>query len=45
MNSDEILERTIGIALGTAIGDAKGIAYETLTRQEIIDLQNKDKNN
>ncbi|CAF1686960.1 unnamed protein product [Rotaria magnacalcarata] len=44
MNSNEILERTIGIALGTAIGDAKGIAYETLTRQQIIDLQNKNKN-
>ncbi|CAF0798788.1 unnamed protein product [Rotaria sp. Silwood1] len=42
MNSNEILERSIGIALGTAIGDAKGIAYETLTRQQIIDLQNKD---
>lgn len=44
MNSNEILERTIGIALGTAIGDAKGIAYETLTRQQIIDLQNKNEN-
>ncbi|CAF3629574.1 unnamed protein product [Rotaria sordida] len=42
MNSNEILERTIGIVLGTAIGDAKGIAYETLTRQQIIDLQNKN---
>ncbi|CAF3651079.1 unnamed protein product [Adineta steineri] len=43
MNSNEILERTIGIAFGTAIGDAKGIAYETLTRQQIIELQNKTK--
>jgi ADP-ribosylglycohydrolase len=42
MNSNEILERTIGIALGTAIGDAKGIAYETLTRQKIIELQNEN---
>jgi ADP-ribosyl-[dinitrogen reductase] hydrolase len=42
MNSNEILERTIGIALGTAIGDAKGIAFETLTKQQIIDLQNKN---
>jgi ADP-ribosylglycohydrolase len=42
MDTNQILERTIGIALGTAIGDAKGIAYETLTRQQIIDLQNKN---
>jgi ADP-ribosyl-[dinitrogen reductase] hydrolase len=42
MNTNEILEHTIGIALGTAIGDAKGIAYETLTRQQIIDLQDKN---
>jgi ADP-ribosylglycohydrolase len=42
MDKNQILERTIGIALGTAIGDAKGIAYETLTRQQIIDLQNKN---
>lgn len=42
MNSHEILERTIGIALGTAIGDAKGIAYETLTRQQILNLQSNN---
>jgi ADP-ribosylglycohydrolase len=42
MNANEILERTIGIALGTAIGDAKGIAYETLTREQIIELQNNN---
>jgi ADP-ribosylglycohydrolase len=42
MDANKILERTIGLALGTAIGDAKGIAYETLTRQQIIDLQNKN---
>ena len=41
MNSEDILERTIGIALGTAIGDAKGIAYETLTREQIIQRQNE----
>ena len=42
MNVNEILERTIGIALGTAIGDAKGIAYETLTKQQIVDIKNKN---
>jgi ADP-ribosylglycohydrolase len=44
MNPNEILERTVGLALGTAIGDAKGIAYETLTRQQIIELKNKNEN-
>lgn len=39
MNSKDILERTVGIALGTAIGDAKGIAYETSTREQIIQRQ------
>ncbi len=39
MNSNEILERSIGLVLGTAIGDAKGIAYETLTREQILELQ------
>ena len=42
MNSNEILERTIGIALGTAIGDEKGIPYEALTRQQIIDFKKTD---
>jgi ADP-ribosylglycohydrolase len=43
MNTNDILERTIGLALGTAIGDAKGIAYETLTREQvIIKLENEN---
>ena len=42
MNPNDILERTIGIALGTAIGDAKGIAYETLTREQIIQRQTEE---
>lgn len=42
MDSNDILERTVGIALGTAIGDAKGIAYETLTREQIIQRQNDE---
>jgi ADP-ribosylglycohydrolase len=43
MNTNEIFERTIGLALGTAIGDAKGIAYETLTREQIrIKIENEN---
>ena len=35
----DIIDRAIGLALGTAVGDAKGIAYENLTRQQVINLQ------
>ena len=36
----DIIDRAIGLALGTAVGDAKGIPYENLTRQQVINLQN-----
>ncbi|CAF1502761.1 unnamed protein product [Adineta ricciae] len=39
MEANNILQRAIGLALGTAIGDAKGIAYETLTREKIVEFQ------
>ncbi|UJR25979.1 hypothetical protein I4U23_007327 [Adineta vaga] len=45
MNANDILQRTVGIALGTAIGDAKGIAYETLTRKQIIEFPRENDNN
>lgn len=40
-----IIDRAVGLALGTAVGDAKGIPYENLTRQQIIDLQNERNKN
>jgi len=38
-----IEERVLGILLGTAVGDAKGIPYEGLARQDIINLLKTEK--
>ena len=41
LRADDVLDRAIGLALGIAVGDAKGIAYENLTRQQVKNLQNE----
>lgn len=36
---DEIIDRAIGMAFGTAIGDAMGIPFENLTTEQIAEIQ------
>ncbi|UJR32656.1 hypothetical protein I4U23_020116 [Adineta vaga] len=39
LQSDEIIDRTIGMAFGTAVGDAMGIPFENLTPEQIVEIQ------
>ncbi|CAF1256425.1 unnamed protein product [Didymodactylos carnosus] len=46
LTTDEIMNRALGLVLGVAVGDAKGIGYELLTRQQILELkQTREKEN
>jgi len=39
LQSHELIDRAIGMAFGTAVGDAMGIPYENLTLEQIAEIQ------
>ncbi|CAF0851675.1 unnamed protein product [Adineta ricciae] len=43
--SQEIIDRSIGMAFGTAVGDAMGIPFENLNPEQIVEIQMLSKKN